>query len=250
MRVWALTSWFDEDPEWLSDMVASCAGLCAGVIALDGRYPLYPDAKDRSPAEQSTAIIVACEEHAMTGVVAWAPPLPEVEKRTRLFEMALGVADPLKDWFLIMDGDMILERCEEPAVVREELARTTRHAAAVASRDVPSYASRQPLNAPGPIPFLVRALPGLRCLGRHSIWTAPDPDTGRPLWLWSGPHGYFPEEPLDLTRHVLLHHFPYDRADDRNARRHDYYVARGTAGIEFEPGPFADDDPPWMVPSE
>jgi hypothetical protein len=244
VRVWALTSWFDEDPQWLRDVVESCYPLCAGVIALDGRYPLFPDERDRSDDAQAEAITSACAELDMVFSVAWTPPVPEVEKRTKLFRLALDVAEPMVDWFLIMDADQIVEHCPEPEVVKAELARTPLHAAEIACRDVPSYARPRPLNEAGRIPFLMRAMPGLHCEGRHSIYMATV--DGQPVFPWSAPHGYLPTPPLDLTKHLLIHHFPFDRDSSRDAKRHGYYSERATANIEYDPGPFTEVDPPWM----
>jgi hypothetical protein len=44
-KIWGLLSWYDESPSWLAEAVASFAPMLDGLIAVDGAYALYPDAR-------------------------------------------------------------------------------------------------------------------------------------------------------------------------------------------------------------
>jgi hypothetical protein len=43
MSVVGLISWWDESPTWLAASITSLGRFCDHVVALDGRYALYPD---------------------------------------------------------------------------------------------------------------------------------------------------------------------------------------------------------------
>lgn len=99
-------SWWDESPTWLSNTITSMSRFCDHIVALDGHYELYPDDRTQSPIQQMYAIIDAARA-AGVGVTVedqnrvWRD---EMQKRTRLFELAQTVAD-LDDWIFVLDAD-------------------------------------------------------------------------------------------------------------------------------------------------
>jgi hypothetical protein len=109
-RIIALLSWFDEPDAVLGQCLAGLqyAGV-DHVVAVDGRYALFPGEDAVSPAAQQGLIALACRTlgmgcslHLPTG--AWSG---EVEKRNFLFDQGLAVAEP-GDWFLVVDADIVI----------------------------------------------------------------------------------------------------------------------------------------------
>ncbi len=166
MRVVGLLSWFDEPPAQLAATVASAAGCCDHLVALDGPYKLYPHASMRpmSPSVQAMTIICAARacglgltvEHR---AVPWAGG--EVEKRSHLFRLGLAVAEPMVDWFFVIDGDERLDTV--PADLHQRLERSGRHVATVTLRDRDANVQNRAHRA------LFRAVPDLEVVGAHYI---------------------------------------------------------------------------------
>lgn len=229
MKVWALLNWYDERADWLREMVESVAPLVDGVVAVDGAYPLtaQPPVSPEAPFE---ALEDTCEAY---GLEFWdyIHPASEVEKRAFLFEAALYVAEPMRDWFLIMDADMTAA-CESPEDVRRELLRTDCHAAEVTWHEGDPTIDGNPKIRP--FRSLFRAIPGLTVEGSHSTYTVPD-FHGERLLMWQPIGDRQPVAALDLTRHLHLYHRPHLRDPARQALRAAYYDRRSTANIENVP---------------
>lgn len=123
MKLVALLSWFDESPAWLATVVAGFGRVCDEIVAVDGAYLFYPDARGRSHPEQAEAILHAAEA-ADVGCTIHRPREPfagnEVEKRN----LTLGFAAAHRpDWVLVCDGDYHVTRCD-PESVRGALEDT------------------------------------------------------------------------------------------------------------------------------
>lgn len=127
MLITLITSWYDEQPDWLYGLVASVNGICSHVVAVDGAYALYPYGRGRSAPEQAAAITQAARDNDL-GLTLYEPGWPwvgnECEKRNMMFRLA-AVTEP--DWMLILDGDErvlaspinlhdLLESTDAPAV--------------------------------------------------------------------------------------------------------------------------------------
>ena len=111
-RLIALLCWYEEAPQWLAATVASLRGVCDHVIAADGTYPGFPDARvyprsGREQAEVITETAYACN----LGLTLISPrdvwEGGEVEKRNAMFDYAKIVGDP-GDWVLIVDADEVV----------------------------------------------------------------------------------------------------------------------------------------------
>ena len=70
MRIHALLSWFDEQPDMLYDACRSHAEHCDTLIALDGRYAAYPAERNRSSTTEVEAILQAASDTRTPVVVA------------------------------------------------------------------------------------------------------------------------------------------------------------------------------------
>ncbi len=97
MRLIGILSWYDERPDWLAATVASLAkAQVSHLVAVDGRYALYPDSRPSSPGVQHDAIVETCRGAGM-GLTMHIPTEPwagnEVAKRTFCFELAETVEE-------------------------------------------------------------------------------------------------------------------------------------------------------------
>jgi hypothetical protein len=234
MKIVALLSWYEEDPRWLAEMVASLPN--AGVdhlVALDGAYAMFPGATPQSHPSQAAVIRSACERHGIGCTIHQPTEVfhdNEVEKRSLLFQLGEEVTGP-DDWYLVMDADEL--STDVPGDFRQRLATTTRDVAEVTFQEpdpdetgnAANYSKWRRKNR-FEIRVLFRAIRGLRVKGNH--WTYMTPD-GRRLW---GQNKRSLEPTLDLTDLEIFH-----RSDLRNeARRADqfaYYQLRDERQIEL-----------------
>lgn len=228
MKLIGLLCWYDEPARML---IACIKGLRdAGVthlVAVDGAYALYPDAKAASDPVQQGAIVTACRELGMTCTLH-VPAEPwqgnEVEKRGFLFELGWTVADE-GDWFWVQDADQIVTRW--PTNLLDVLASTEADAAEVEFVDVVAQRAQQ---KDWPERFVVRSLfraQPIKVGPAHcNYWTAD----GRSLWNGSG--NIDGTEPLDLSGVVEVEHRPDVRPHERQAAKMQFYALRDDLGIE------------------
>jgi hypothetical protein len=156
-----------------------------------------------------------------------------VEKRSALFSLACSLAVPRRDWFLIVDGDMTLGRCDVPTV-KERLRETGKDVAEVTFREAdPNQGPFNPVGV-GAFRSLFRAYPGLTVEGTHTNYVVPTRSVDHPpRYLWHAPPGREAEPALDLTDHLELHHRAHSsRRPSRAAGRRGYYAARSDAASE------------------
>lgn len=118
-----LLSWYEEDPAWLAEMIASlpAAGI-SHLIALDGAYALFPGASPTSDPSNVHAIQAACTAAGITysihqPVEVWEGN--EVEKRSALFELA-EQSTTEDDWYFVMDADETITSVPDDFVARLE----------------------------------------------------------------------------------------------------------------------------------
>lgn len=198
---------------------------------MDGAYALYPDGRaesdpgQRARIEQTAAIHgLACRVHVPAGV--WQGN--EVEKRAAMFDLALEGATPERDWFIIVDGDQVVESVDA-AALRAALADFSGDVATVRSRMQKDPTDFMPNRS------LFRALPGLTVEKAHYNYTAAR--NGQPVYLWHPPPdaeraGALPETPLDLSRLMTIRHRSEPRPPGRMSARAQYYGARDRSRIE------------------
>lgn len=236
MKVVALISWYDERPSWLAATVASLNGFVDHIVAVDGAYALYPNAKPASTSDQAetiqdaaTALGIGCTIH--TPQTVWIGN--ETEKRSFMFSLAETITDPT-DWYFPIDADEVCTHIAPDA--RELLAETEFDAAdinlwnrsVIPDRDDAHEKARRFVwenQDQHPHRQIFRALRGLRVEGTHYHYVTDD----RQLW------GDSPEEGLDLTQHIAIEHRNSQRTMARDQDRMLYYQRRERMGIECVP---------------
>jgi hypothetical protein len=228
-RLIALLSWYDEPDAVLGQCLAGLqyAGV-DHVVAVDGRYELFPGEDHVSSPQQQGLIALACRTLGM-GCSLHMPTMPwpgEVEKRNFLFDQGLAVADP-GDWFFVVDADIVVT-CV-PTDLKQRLAATDVDVACTKVRDMSAAAANRP---DWPEYFdirpLFRAQP-LKTIVNHHTYTTLD---GRALWRAAGEESGETEPALDLREFVELQHRPGSRGQDRQLKQAAYYGSREEAGIE------------------
>lgn len=232
VKVYALLSFFDEDPETLYSNVRSYGKIADHVIAVDGRYAHFPSPVDSSPDEQHDAIRSGCIDGNMGLTVhrnetAWVDG--EVEKRAFMFKLALERAHPMRDWFIIVDGDVSVASVNDGW--RDVLSASTADVGNVTVEN--RRIDNKVMNA---VAFraMYRALPGLTCKFAHHYYLTQVGGVTR--WLWHTPACRLSDEPcVDLTEHVTVHHRNLDRGADRAWASRMYYRKRDELQLERAP---------------
>jgi hypothetical protein len=223
-----LLSWFDEPSAVLGQCLTGLqyAGI-DHVVAVDGRYELFPGEEYVSSAEQQGLVALACRTLGM-GCTLYMPPATwpgEVEKRNHMFNLALSEAYP-GDWFVVVDADVVITNV--PLDLKEQLERAEQDVATVTVRDMSAAVANRP-DWPEYFdlrPFF-RAQP-IQTLVNHHTYTALD---GRVLWAAKGEDGEV-EPALDLRQAVEFQHRPGSRGQDRQLKQAAYYGSREDTGAE------------------
>ena len=219
MRIIGLVSWFDEQCSWLAELVASMARARVDhVVAVDGAFGLYPEARGASPSEQ-TQTVLATALGAGMGVTVHVPADPwfgnEVEKRSFLFAAGHLVAEPGVDWLWVCDADEVIETAFG---LRARLEASERDVAEV---------SLVGGGGQYPIRKLFRAYPdGIRVEGYHARYVDGD---GRVLWDYTDPQA---EVDAENCWDVRVRHRLEGRVAHRVEARADYYALRDELGVE------------------
>lgn len=231
MKVVGLLSWYDEDPSWLAECVASAARLCDHLIAVDGPYALFPGST-RTPfsgSDQAEVIARTCAG-AGIGCTIHTPRTPwwggEVEKRDFMFRAGALLTSP-RDWFLRIDADETLTQI--PPDTRALLSAT--------DLDVAEVTLWERGVGESPLRCLYRALPGLSVEQAHYIVTAPAPRT-----VLRGNTAVHREAQALPLWDVRLEHRTTQRPADRQRLKRQYGRAVESSGIE-DVSPFKEEVP-------
>ncbi len=211
-----------EPPAFLARCVESLRGLADELVAYDGAWDLWPDAKPESTEAEGLAIIRAADEIGLpctiyTPDTTWGS---QVEKRAALM---LEAGETGCDWLLVIDGDEYIANAESQ-VARATLETTACDVACIMHLRTVGY---DRVNIPGPIRRLYRASTGVTVDTAHNGYRTMD---GR--WLHGASHAVRLEPALDLSQHVLLHHERANRGEERNRAALEYRSARLAAGVE------------------
>jgi hypothetical protein len=226
MRIVALVSWFEENPRWLRDAILSLDGLVDMVVAVDGAYATFPQAKAKSSRKQYDAIETAAMRlgvpcHIHTPSRPWQGG--EVQKRSAMFNIGLQHATPNEDWYLIFDADERVVSAE-PDRVRTILATTPLDVGQVMFDEPGADDNRH-----WPVPIVFRAIPGLHVVGSHYTYRCPD---GRYLWGNARNRRLAPRVALP----IVVEHLTRQRANARRNRSKAYYRHRDQHGLESDSG--------------
>ena len=246
MKLVAVLSWYDEDPQLLYETVTRLGRIPVdALVAVDGAYDLYPGATASSLPSNHAAIGDAARTIGVSATIH-SPSRPwersgEVRKRTFALRLAETLSEP-DDWFLILDADHILQRVDpsfrgnleasDKEVATYGLIQRPRRAAELSPLErqvIAAHADEWPgtVDAPGvEAPrLLYRAQRGLRYGPLHWELTSPN---GK---LWGlGTDALLPAE--DLTEILIFEHAWDHRTEDRLRAALEYYDRRDEAGVE------------------
>lgn len=221
-------SFYDEPVTALITAISSLK--LAGVdhlVALDGRYSMFPGEQAASDANQHAAIVMTCRELGVDLTLS-VPTEPwegnEPAKRTALFALGWALADD-GDWFLILDADTVITKW--PGEVRSLLERTESETAVVNVLDTVALRINQ-RNMPPYFEYcgLFKAQP-ITVGPHHAMYSRAD---GQALWAGNGEPSPVPA--LDLTKRVLIEHRPDSRPVERQQAKVTYYTDRDQERIE------------------
>lgn len=238
-KVWGLLSWYDESPSWLAEAVASFAPALDGLIAVDGAYAHFPDA--RASSERVQAEVVMSTANALgLPVTVHRPAAPfigdEVAKRDFMFRLANAHARTFVDWLWVFDADTVL--AEYPADLRDTLAGLDADAAEVALWERSDYLAEAPevartMNLPtshvAPMRMLFRCLDRMQVIGMHYVYAGVGRD-GQHRYLWGPPH-VAPCDAVSLAGITVEHRSRWRDLYRREAAQ-TYYQRRDQLGIE------------------
>lgn len=236
MRLIALLSFYDEPVSALALCVDGLAMAGAShVVAVDGRYAMFPSNGDVSPPDQRAHLDAACRHHGLS-LTTFVPPRAwagnEPEKRTWMFALGLACSEP-GDWFWVIDGDMVVTSADDlPA----RLEAAEEEAAEVLIEDVLARrASRPDWPARFPMRCVFRAQP---IVVGPQHWMYRNLITGQVVWRGTDRQGLPPA--LDLTGHVTVEHRPHQRSVARTLAKDQYYTRRDQLGVEMGACPRCD----------
>jgi hypothetical protein len=190
VTITGLLAWFDETPETLDRCVRSLACVCDRLIALDGRWELFPGEAFVSPEDQRDAILEAARGAGVAGMLV-APGsvfASQVAKRAMLMSLAGDT-----DWLLVIDADEHITDAD-PDELRLRLAATTRDVCRVNLRTV----GRDVRQKPAAVRRVYRAATRVTVETAHNGYRTAD---GR--WLHGDPAYAKPLEPAELLADVL-----------------------------------------------
>jgi hypothetical protein len=220
VKIAALLCWFDEPVEMLDRCVRSLSGVADEVLAVDGRWELFPGEEWRSPLEQRDAILDAARDVDLVAFVAQPSEAYESQmvKRAIMFNFARFRR---ADWALIMDADNHVVDCDGEAL-RAVLAATDRDVASSVVEGVRNGRSYRTA-----VRRFYRMVPGLTVDRAHNGYR-----TGDGRWLL-GDHAYVSLEPaLDLRELLTIAHDDSPRSERRDAARREYRASRQLARVE------------------
>lgn len=236
MRIVGVLSWYSESESWLATAVASFARLCDDIVAVDGAYALYPDARPKSHPRQVEAIVHTAEAMGC-GCLVYQPRETwrgnEVGKRNKSLELA-GTLEP--DWVVVFDADYHVLRMN-PETIRGELENTNLDVASylildgqdfLGSQGLEEHAANQTIDSEwvSASRDIYRWNPTLRVGPAHWHYSV---ETPRRRWL-RGP--YELADALDLRDNLVVYHRTNDRVRTRKRAQERYYMHRVNAGIE------------------
>lgn len=220
MRITACLAFYAEPPAFLARCVRSLAPFCDRIVALDGRWDLFPAVTDWTSEEETKAIECAAYEIGIEVVLGSGTFPSQVAKRDALMQLAA----PGSDWLLVIDGDEHLQ--VDAAAARAALEETTFDVAQV---------MLEPMNQGWPLRELpanripVRRIyrSGVRCPGpSHAHYELDD------LHLAGDPNYVDLEPALDLSSLIVLHHDNQNRGSARDDAAKQYRRERARARVE------------------
>lgn len=224
VRIVAALAWYAEPVPFLERLVESLAGVVDTLVAIDGRWDLFPGGEPSSSDEEILAIEEASARVGLDLVmesdgVVWRS---QVAKRDYLLEAAAGEH---ADWILIVDGDEFVTHAE-PETLRAELAATELNVAlAMTVPQNVTWPYRDLPTNPRPVRRIFRA--GTRMPGpAHNAYRFGDE------WLMGDLAHVMPADALDLSAQLHVAHDNRNRGKERNLAAKEYRRARRERRVE------------------
>lgn len=239
MKIIALLAWYDESPSWLAACVASIAPHVDHLVAVDGAYAHFPDARARSERLQAETIQATAEACGLACTIHrpatyWIGG--EVEKRSAMFRIGQAYREGFDDWYWVIDADCVVTQC--PSDLRATLEATEANAVEVVLwerrdylGDVPDVSRTIVLPTAGEqkLRCIFRALKDVQVVGAHYVYGGFDAD-GEWHYLWG--HGAMPVDHAEYFSNVRIEHRSIWRDAYRRNMAQDYYKTRDTIGLE------------------
>lgn len=235
MKLIGCLVWFDEQPGFLATAVTSLGKFCDIVVAVDGRYDLFPGNNNRSSLDQVDAIVQTAEAVDLECLL-YRPKTcfvdNEVGKRNLSLALAGSVAEPDEDWLVIFDADVHLMKVDREKLL-SELDKTDKNVATLTTmrgRDVHSpefddvdLAHEFTVESR----LLYRYHPSLRYGPAH--WAVSRDKARKKIWLW-GNINLAPA--LDLGDSLVVYHRTRAREAARSVAAGRYYMERDRLAVE------------------
>lgn len=226
-----MLAWYDEQPDTLHRAIASLDGLADALVAADGAWDLWPNAKMTSPPEQHEAIRDAAGSIGLyLQTIPARPWTGQVEKR----DMILHNAAFNSDWVMPLDADWELTGDREAA--RHELEHTSQDAINVSfytpinpdiDLDMVAATSWHKHLAGNTMtePLIFRALPDIRVEQHHWIYTGLNANRER-VALWGNTGQYPQAEAHTLKAPMRIVHHCFFRDQHKIDANREYCAAR------------------------
>lgn len=237
-RIAALLSFYDESPLWLTACVASLAGVVDCVVAVDGAYQLYPQARASSPVEQHQALVETAAA-ARIPLTLHVPTTPwagnEVEKRNATLALARAAGCTDGWWLLVVDADMVVTRVSGGLYAALDGTYADVAEVAVAHHDDPhqnaeieraAISGMWQTTSIQPYRLLYRSDASLRYEGSHYIVRN---DSG---FLWGNASSQDLLPAADVTMELEFDHRSRLRDLERRTQQKAYYRVRDAIGAE------------------
>jgi len=236
VRIFGCMIWFDENPRWLAANVAAFARICDHVIAVDGGYFAYPEARPASGGDQAEAIVVA----ARTAAVGLTLHVPnevwmgnETEKRTAYCKIVNALATPYEDWMLVLDADE--EISEVSPLARRDLETTELDAA-----EIGMWTTDELRSWFGPSRRLYRVMERMEYGPTHFSLSGRGP-SNEVVWLNGlGPkYGETMGEALSMVTAIRVEHKHHLRPEPRTEKANVFNALRPILEpwVPVDPGP-------------
>ncbi len=239
MKVIAALSWYDESPSWLASCIASIAPHVDHVVAVDGAYAHYPDARARSERIQAETIIATCEALSV-GCTLYRPATywvgGEVEKRSAMFRLCQAHRESFDDWYWIIDADCIVTTC--PSDLRARLSETELNAVEVmlyerrdwlGDHEEVAQTMSLPTSVQQKMRMIFRALDDMQVVGTHYTYGGFDANGD---WHYTWGSNAIGPDPADVFADVIVEHRSIWRDKYRKDNAQAYYNVRDELGLE------------------
>lgn len=224
------------------------ARFCDHVIALDGRYDLYPDYATQSPVVQHHALIDAAAAAGVGITLRTAPHTfkDEMAKRSMLFTIAASEGLTESDWLFVLDADEMVRSSPDREWVRHYLEHVGDDVSTVtvtldervdphANPERTELSRKLPVDwrTPATTPRFFRAYNNMRVIGYHYNYVGES--DGEPVELWGDDTlVQHRREWASLAKKVVIENMNRYRAQKRDEDRQSYYEKRDTLGIEIK----------------